>query len=296
MFNFLKGKKDNLTVSLDRPEGVYLPGETLKAEISFECQKDVHVQVGRAVLICEEEFDYRSWDSSTDSDGNTDESLCEHRYSQRYEFDAQVFVLDTTLTAGSVHHFTYTTQIPQPALASTPGQIIKVRWLVKATLDRKLAADYNTETELTIPAALTAASAPGKYGQSSEMDQTNLSLELPGTAWLAGTTISGTLHIHPLKDFDVTGVRLELARKETVSYDQGLEKEEVIKVKLGEKMRLKAGQTMSLPFQVQMPQPCPPSGVTENWSLTWRLRGVLARFLRKDTCVEQEIVIYTGKQ
>lgn len=296
MFNFLKGKQDNLNVTLDRPSGIYFPGESVTAAISFECNKEVKVQEGRAVLICEEEFDYRSWDTTTDSDGNTEQTLCEHRYSQRYEFDPQVFLLDTTLTAGTTHHFSFSTQLPQAALPSTPGKIIKVRWLVKATLDRKLAADYNTETEFTIPATLTAASAPGQYGQSSEMDQANLSLELPSTAWLAGETINGTLHIHPLKNFDVTGVRLELVRKESVSYDQGLEKEEIIKIKLGDKMRLQAGQPMSLPFKINMPTPCPPSGATDNWTLSWVLRGVLARFLRKDTLVEKVIVIYTGKR
>ncbi len=295
MFNFLKGKQESLKVALDRESGEYLPGETVTATITFETGKEIRFQEGRAVLICLEEFDYRSWDESTDSDGNTDTTLTEHRYSLPMEFDPQVFLLDTALGPGTVHTFSYKTQIPAGTLASVPGKIIKVRWFVKATLDRKLASDFNAEAPLTVPVPPAGEKTAGQYGQSSEMEQTNLHLELPGTVWLSSETVSGTLVIRPVKSFDVTQVRLELVRSETVSYDQGLAKEEVIKVKLADKMRLEGGQTVNLPFKVQFPIPCPPSAASDDWTLVWKVKGVLARFLRKDTTVEQEITVFTGK-
>ncbi len=61
------------------------------------------------------------------------------------------------------------------------------------------------------------------------------------------------------------------------------------------KTKFEAGQDMAFPFSVAIPSPRPVSGRTRNSTITWRLRGVLARFMRGDTCVEEEIFVYSGR-
>jgi hypothetical protein len=121
-----------------------------------------------------------------------------------------------------------------------------------------------------------------------------MSLELPGLEWCSGETITGRLIVNPQKSFDATEVRVELEQTELVPVDRGNQKVNALKLKLAGKTRIEAGQPLSFPFQLTVPQPCSPSGSTMNWSVTWKLKGILARFMRKDTSVEQELRVFSG--
>jgi hypothetical protein len=167
--------------------------------------------------------------------------------------------------------------------------------LVKATLDRKLSTDINAEAPLVVLVAPTGAPTPGQFGQSNEPGETLLTLELPGIEWVAGETIEGKLLVSPQKNFDATEVRVEVEQTEWVTYDQGNQKVNEVKVKLAGKTKFTAGETLTFPFQIQIPQPCSPSGSSNNWSVTWKLKGILARFLRKDTAIEEVIKVYSGR-
>ena len=72
-------------------------------------------------------------------------------------------------------------------------------------------------------------------------------------------------------------------------------KEKEIKVKLEGKTKLQAGQDQVYPFSVTIPADSPVTLTTPNSSITWMLKGVLARFLRGDTRVDGEIEVYSAR-
>lgn len=296
MFNFLKGNQITLKITLDHPEADYFPGENLQAMISVESNKELKIQEGRVALICREEYEYFTLERTTNSDGRTNTEINTRWFGRDHEVAKELFLLEGTLSPNRTQTFPFSTRVPADALPSIPGKIIKVTWLVKVTLARKLATDINAETQFTVFSAFTGEQQPGRYGQSNELGEIDLSLELPGTNWLAEDEISGKLQMLPRKKFDATEVRLELVEVENVSYDQGHRHENSLKVKLTGKMHFDPGQPVSLPFEVQVPRLCSPSASTNAWSVTWKLRVILARFMRKDTVVEQELKIYTGRR
>ena len=295
MFDFLKGGKVTLTAAIDRPSGVYFPGEVLHANLSLTSNKELKIQEGRVALLYEEKYQYCTTRHSSDSKGHSHTEIVYHWQTNEQELARKVFLGETTLSEGLAQNFEFDAQIPASAPPTCPGNIIQVRWLVKATLDRKLAGDVNTEAPLTVLVSPAGAQTPGEYGQSNEPDEASLSLELPGTEWVAGDTIIGKLLVTPRKNFDATEVRAELEQTEHVSYDRGNQKVNTIQIKLAGKTKFMAGQYMTFPFQVQIPQPCSPSGSSSVWSVTWKLKGILARFMRKDTAVEEGIMVYTGR-
>jgi hypothetical protein len=295
MFNFLKGGKVNLDVAVDRPSGVYFPGETVHVKISLNSDKDLKFQEGRAALLYQEKYQVRTTHRTTDSHGHshTEEELRWQTNNQ--EVARQVFLGETNLPKGSTQNFEFEAQIPPAAPPTCPGNIIQVRWLAKATLDRKLVGDINAEVPLTVLVCPAGARTPGQFGQSNEPAEALMSLELPGTDWAAGETIEGKLSISPQKDFDATEVRVELEQAESVPYDRGNLKVNAVQLKLAGKTKITAGQTLTFPFQLQVPQPCSPTGFTGNWSVSWKLKGILSRFMRKDTAVEVELKVYSSR-
>jgi sporulation-control protein spo0M len=295
MFNFLKGGKVNLNVAIDRASGIYFPGDTVNTRISLSSDKEFKFQEGRVALLYQEKYQYRTIHHRTDSQGHHHTEDVLRWQTNDQELARHVFLRETTLSQGSAQDFEFAAQIPVSAPPTYPGNIIQVRWLVKATLDRKLINDINVETPLVVLASPTGTQTPGQFGLSNEPGEARLILELPGTEWVAGETIEGILLVSPQKNFDATEVRVELEQTEWVPYDRGNQKVSVIELKLAGKTKFSAGETLRFPFQIQIPQPCSPSGSSQNWSVTWKLKGILARLLRKDTAVEQEIKVFTGR-
>jgi hypothetical protein len=295
MFNFLKGGKVNLNVVLDRPSGIYFPGETVHARISLAGDKEMKFQEGRVALLYQEKYQYHTIIHRTDAQGHSQTQDVLRWQTNDQEVARQVFLGETTLPEGSAQNFDFDPQIPASAPPTYPGSIIQVSWLVKATLNRKLSTDVNAEAPLTVLVAPAGSQTPGQFGLSNQPDEARLTLEMPGTEWVAGETIEGILLVSPQKNFDATEVRGEVEQTEHVFYDRGNQKVNIVPVKLAGKTKFTAGEILRFPFQVQIPQPCSPSGSSNNWSVTWKMKGILARFLRKDTAVEQEIKVYTGR-
>jgi hypothetical protein len=176
------------------------------------------------------------------------------------------------------------------------GRIVRAKWLVKATLDRKMAGDFEDKAELMVfvapPGKMVDA---GEFGFSNEPKEANLALTLPCKEWALGETIQGQFIVRPQKEFEATEVRIELVRLEQVPRDKGNEYREEVKVKLAGKTKFQAGQDMKYPFSVAIPSPRPVTWRTRNSVVTWQVKGVLARFLRGDTHVEEEILVYSGR-
>ena len=295
MFNFLKGGKVNLNVAIDRPSGVYYPGETVRMKISLNSDKDLKFREGRVALVCQEKYQYRTEQRSTDSDGHTETEDVLRWKTNDQEVARQVLLGETNLPKGSAQAFEFEAQIPTSAPPTCPGNIIQVKWFAKATLDRKLFGDINAEAPLTVLVVAAGARTPGQFGQPNEPGEAQMAFELPGAEWCAGEVIEGRLLITPQKNFDATEVRVELEQTEWVPVDRGNQKVNAVKVKLADKTKLVVGQPLAFPFKITVPQPCSPSGSTGSWSVTWKLKGILARFMRKDTAVEQELKVYSAK-
>jgi sporulation-control protein spo0M len=297
MFDFLKGGKANVTVTLDRPVQPYLVGETVQARINIQGQKDLKIQEARVQLVCHEEYQYKSESRSTDSDGHVDTSE-----QTRWATDEQVVQRQQLMPEGTIPaNFNQTFEFAAPITAGLPptldgGRIVRAKWMVKVTLDRKLAGDTEVTADLLVFSAPTGqAGGAGQYGFSNAPSDAEMVLSLPGKECGLGETIQGELIVRPQKAFDVSEIRVEITREELVPRDRGNKYRESKAVKVAGKTRLEPGQTLTLPFAIQVPTAVPVTMRSRNSSVTWSLSGILARTLRADTRVEEEIFVFSGR-
>ncbi len=295
MFDFLKGGKAKIHVTLDRPMLPYYLGETVHATVTIEGEKELKIQEARVALVCHEEYEYRYESHHRDSEGQHHTEV-----HTSWQTDEQVIQQQQLMGQGAIPSaFMQTYEFSAAIPASAPptcdgGRIVRVKWLVKATLDRKLAGDIEDKAELLVFVAPPGQMvSPGEFGFSNEPQEATLALALPGKEWVLGETIQGQLLVRPQKESDATEVRVELVRVENVPRDRGNESKEEVKV--ASKTKFQPGQDLTFPFSVAIPSPRPVSGRTRNSTITWRLRGVLARFMRGDTRVEEEIFVYSGR-
>ena len=304
MFDLLKGGKTSVKLTLDRPISTdatpaypYYLGETVHARVTLMSEKEVKIQEGRVVLVYQEEYEYKHRRHSRDSHGHPRTTVATSWDTDEREVNREVFLGETSIPAGTTKTYEFDLPIPTNAAPSARAEIVHINWLVKATLDRRMAGDIEDRIDLPVFAGAPGTSVqPGESGVSNEPDEADLIFSLPGKEWVMGETIAGRLRINPKKEFDVTEIRVELVRRERVPRDMGHEHATATPVKLSDGTGLKPGQNLTLPFNLVIPSPVPATFSTPNSTLDWMLRGVLARRLRKDTIVEQEIFIYNGRQ
>jgi hypothetical protein len=291
MFDFLKGGKVDLSITLDRPG--YFPGDTVRATISVQNQKEIVVREGRAALLRREEYEYEYADE--DDEGNSQTKT--GRNTQDDEAARLVLLSEGTLRAGA-HTFEFAARLPEDAAPTwAGGKVVKLRWFVKVVLDRKLGLDWSHEVEaLVLQTPPGQQASAGEFGQS-EAEDVELKFALPGKEYVLGGTIAGQLLLRPKKNGDLGEVKLQLRRVEEVKCSIGHASEiSEAEVKLASKVKLQAGQPQALPFRVAIPAGRPTTGQTTNSVVAWQLRAVLARgFLRSDYTVETEIGVYPTK-
>lgn len=295
MFNIFKNVKVQLNVTLDRQ--VYAPGDTIQARITVQNDKEMTIQGGRFGIFCRQRYQYRRKHRDSDGDTTVDATWGSHD-DEVLHFD---FLSEMSLPPGT-HTFDASHTLEAGALPTSKGEIVSAEWFAKATLDRKMASDFNSEAAFTVlttnPPDMATRSA-GSYGATNEPDEALMKFVLKTKEVTGGATLVGNLSIQPQKSFGVSGVRLELVRAEFVDdvSESGYVNRMEIKVaeaKLAGKMQLEPGQYQNLPFTLTLPQTMAPSMEFAVASLKYKLKGILARTLRKDTSVEEEIVVYVG--
>ena len=300
MLNFFKKNQTSLTISLDRPDGVYKPGDTVNARISLQVDQDTKFRQFYAVLACEEAYQWKYSYESRDSDGDYHTNTQTGWQTNKIEVRREVYQEEGTLEAGHAQTMDFSAELPGDAPPSVEGgHLVKVNWRLEAVIDRKMASDFNGVAPIRVLQAAPIFGSGGRMqatSMSNEPDEAEVTLEAPRLEWRPGETIQGMLKIMPHKAFDVSDVRVELERWERIPpgraphnsnrgyRDNGNEVQApLVSLKVAQKTHLEPGQPVSLPFSLEIPQPAPISCETNDYSITYNLKGILARRLRGDT-------------
>ncbi len=103
MFDFLKGGKANLTVTLDRQNKIYKAGETIRASVRVEGVKDLKIQRAVIALVSREEYEYKyeTRDSDGDLETRTSKATDENKVWE------QQFLDETTIKGNSNQTFEF---------------------------------------------------------------------------------------------------------------------------------------------------------------------------------------------
>jgi SpoOM protein len=278
--------KADVQVSLDRDS--VLPGETVEATIRIlGGRKDLEVQEGRLELLYENEYTYRHRVGSgstrrTKSSTTTDRAVV----------DSVRFLEAGAVAADTPHDATASLTVLADAAPSAEGEITKVRWKVVATLARPHAMDVHGRAPLTV---LSRAGAALDAPEVETRDGLELSFRLDREHFGPGDLVHGALIATPLRACRMTEARVELVRREEVPRNEGNTKEvEEAAAILDSEVSLSLGAPREWPFQLQLPPVVVPCLRTEHSSVTWLLKGIGSRRLRRDYRITQPIDVHTA--
>jgi hypothetical protein len=287
-------KSQDVELDLRVDRAACLPGETVTATIAVSGKNDLAIEEGRAELVYENEYTYREMERDSADGYETEDETTTDRISQA----AERFLEKGSVEGGTQNEYTIDFRIPNDAVPSGEGEITKVRWLIKGILSRHRARDSDADAAVTVLSPRERyASRAQRPPEAETRGDCHLELRLnDGKDLRAGDTVAGTLVVTPLSGIDADEVRIELVRHEEVPRGQGNEQETVeARTVMSEASELTGAAPVEYPFELTVPDVRCPSLETEQSSVRWYLRGVVARSLRFDYTIKQELNVYTAR-
>jgi hypothetical protein len=276
------GPKADVQVALDRDSA--LPGETVEAAIRIVGgRKDLEIREGRVELVYENEYTYRHTSGRyTTTTTTTDRAVA----------DGRRFLEAGHVAADTPYDATASVTVPATAVPSAEGEITKVRWKVVATLARPHVRDVHGEATLVV---LSRAGATLDAPEVEARGDVELSFRLDREHFGPGDVVGGALVATPLQACEANEFRVELVRHEDVPRNLGnTEDVEEGQAILESGVRLSLGAPREWPFQLQLPAVVVPCLQTEHSRVTWLLKGIGSRRLRRDYWVTHPIDVHSA--
>jgi hypothetical protein len=292
-FGLFGGKDVGITIDVEDGDRTFRPGDTVNVRIGLSSSKGVKAREVRAGLVLHHRYQEIERATRTNRDSGPE-------YSKTWKTSEDWLHRESLLGVGGAEGslergYQFSWPLPLNGPAPCNGEIAKIRYLVKVTVDRRLARDINEERELAVAIAPPGEWAqPGEYGEPANADDALLKLRLPGLELVRGQTIKGQLLVEPMKQFDARGVRVELVRLEIVPGGDQVNRHEKVeqRVDLAAGLTLQPGVAQSYDFQLSVPESAQPSHQTQHSQLTWVIRGTVDRAMRGDPGVSQTVLVY----
>lgn len=285
------GKLPELSIQLERADGVYYPGETVRASITIAAEDGAEFKEIRAGLLFEEK--YQIIERCHDSDGDV-------HYKSIWNTDEQWAVREQLASNGLPKSFrqtyNYEWRLPDNPQPFCQAKIVNARWLVKATVDRTLARDVNAEAPLyvVVPAPAQVSQGGESFEENTAPDAVSMRFQLPRLEYVQGETIAGRVIIEPRQDLNPRAVNISLLRHEVVPSGDRTNIENVFERQQQHNVQLRAGQPFALDFEFGIPPQWCPTYASANASVTWRVNATLDLPWKRDIHAWQTVRIFNG--
>ena len=281
------GKLPEFSIQLERPDGVYYAGETVRARVGVSAEDGGKFREIRAGLLLEEK--YQTIERQRDSDGDRSYNRV-WRTSEHWAAREQLAAGE--LPKGFSRAFDFEWRLPEAAQPSCQGKIVAARWLVKATADRKLARDVNAETQFYVVRPPSAA--PASPVENSAPDAASMRFELQRSAFVQGESVAGRVVVEPRQDLSPRALQLSLVRHEVVPGGDRTNVEEIVEARHDYPAQLRAGQPAAFDFTFAIPSNWCPSYHSANARVEWRLNATLDLAWKRDVHGWQAIQVFNG--
>ena len=262
------------------------PGDALDARVELLPREDFHVRLGKVELVRVEtcvqitRSQYGThYSKKTHDTVLAEETLMENQIVRRL--------------GGSSTKVRFA--LPQDALPTLSGATVQkiqpgIAYEVRASLDVTRARDISRSQAFSvarIPAPHDAPPLP--VVEEAAHRQCALALDMSRSQARSGDRIEGSLRAEMLEEVAAVGVRVELVRVEKFGNES--QDHVVDKIAFERDAPLLSGETHEWRFTLDIGRVGAPSLETEKSSVTWLVKGILDRNLRRDLRVEREISV-----
>ncbi len=266
------------------------PGDELRVRVSLIPRDGFQVRCGTVVIRCVESYVEFVPGMNTGRYGSGRQRMKGTRILYQHE---EVIIDDGRMRRGLPFYADFDWVVPSDALPTVIGEsrdvfAVGIAWTVTTSLDVAGARDFNDQQQLTLGSPRTAIDEEREpiVGEIAD-DECKMTLTIASGRYSGWEEVEGTLRAEILQDMDVSEVRAELVRIEAFGYDG----DDFLagRVRLEGDTELRQGGMREWRFRLETGEVYAPTLSTDYSSVRWLVRCVLARRMRLDTRIEQEI-------
>lgn len=285
------GKLPEVSIQLERADGVYYPGETVRAQVTIAAEDGAKFKEIRAGLLFEEK--YQIIDRQRDSDGDVSYT---HVWRTNEQWAAREQLATNGFPKGFRQTYNYEWRLPDEPHPFCQGKILIARWLVKATVDRTLARDVNAEAPVyvVVPSPAQVSQGVESFDENTAPDVAQMRFQLTRLEYVQGETVAGRVVVEPRQDLNPRSLNLSLVRHEVVPVGDRTNIENVFERQQQFNVQLHAGQPLALDFEFAVPANWCPTYSSHNASVSWRVNATLDLPWKRDVHAWQTIRVFNG--
>ena len=261
------------------------PGDELNVRVSLIPKDGFQVRRGSLDLVCLETYEELIHHSRYGAQ--------RHKATQVLSRDEKVFIDGTAVRRGLPYYADVNVVVPPDALPTVRGAIMRsidvgITWTVTTSLDVAGARDFHDNQQITVVRPPMPSDAPSSpIVTEAAHNWCALTLNLPTGSACSGDRLDGSLRAEILQDVSVSEVSVELFRVEAFGSAVQDYTEDIMT--LDTDLELRRGETREWPIRISVGEVFTPSLQTRNSSIRWLVKCVLARRMRFDAQIEQEI-------
>jgi hypothetical protein len=285
-------------LSLELPDISFIEGSTIDATVRATAGREVMVEGGRVELVRTVTYRYTAWSpyASPIAVPARDAGVISqaHFHPASPLIDGQPLVQPVAL------------DIPPEGPGSVQTDLVEIGWAAHARLHLAGSRDAEvTRPIVVLSQARDCAPVADTPPVLEDQGCTVIGVEsLSSRQLVPGIPLSGVLTVAPLRSASARAIRVELVLLEHVLHGPRLTDDParnpahedkyaetvVASLPLAEQVRLDPSRPLRLGFTVPVPPRLPaPTMRTPKFTLSWMLRGVVDRQLRRDPCVAIEL-------
>jgi len=304
----------SLTLSLERGEARYMPGECLSGTVEVRAENTLRIAGARVYLVC------RGFYTHDRVDGQQAEPEFV-RDERQYYLQEQQLLPSMLLRKGTIHRQAFRFTLPKEALPTHHGYICALRWTLHALVEIPDLPELKANREIYVEALpATFPSVNEGYQSITNAAPCQLILTLPQVVYAEGEVVRGRAYLTPSEVLAVDEVRAVLLRVEnTPAGDdhivyvnpldpladqwqgerrpggQGttyvwLEDETT----LSGPLRLNPAESAAFPFALTIPAQWRPTLVSPDGKVIWKVGILVSPVGRSTVRVFHEVLVHTG--
>ena len=276
------GHKGEMTIAVGR-EAYYI-GDSVEATVTLTVEQDLKVEEIYVELL------------GVAKNENVEEGISSFSRIPEYHREKKILASKCTIKASSPYIYEVTLKIPKYTPPTYRGNVIGIKWLIKASCDIRLARDISAELEIPVLIA-----RPRRVPEADDnvvlvtTDDCMLSLSLSKVAVVEGETVHALLTVKPLNNFTASDLRAEVILFEDIPTAVGYKRKWIEqRIPITTKTQFGTNLAQSFSFDMTIPIRYTPTIQTVGFKAEWQLKTIMSRHMHSGYEISKPFTVYSS--
>ena len=278
----LLGHKGKMAIAVTRE--AYYAGDSIEATVTLTVEQDLKVEEVYVELLGVAKYEH------------VEEGISSFSQIPEYHREKKILASKSTIKAGSPYVYEATLKIPKYTPPTYHGNVISIKWLIKASCDIRL--EWDISAELEIPVLIERPrQAPEANDNIVEVttDNCTLSLSLSEVAIVEGETVHALLTVKPSNHFIASEMWAEVILFEDIPTAAGYKRKWIEqKIPIISKTQFETGLAQSFSFDMTIPAMYTPTIQTVGFTAEWQLKAIVSRHMHSSYEIIKPFTVYSS--